>query len=255
MTRWSAAQVAQHVPGSIDTAGPRGRRKLISGQVVASELGRVRIFTALDGGALQRLAAVAFTRRLAANQILFVGGEPSEHLYVVRSGLLRVLTTSPHGEHLVLASVGAGEVIGELSVLDLQPRSADVVAAELSELIAVPADVARSVLTSDSEALLAAACELAAQVRRLTGTMNDLVFLDLPRRVAKLLLSRSRTRSDGKTVSELGASQTVVAAQLGVSRQSVNKALSGLVRHGWIEIDGRQVVLSDPTALRRYVEA
>ena len=85
--------------------------------------------------------------------------------------------------------------------------------------------------------------------------MSDLVFLDLPRRVAKLLLSRSTTRSDGKTVSELGASQTVVAAQLGVSRQSVNKALSGLVRHGWIEIDGRQVVLRDPTALRRYVES
>ncbi len=85
--------------------------------------------------------------------------------------------------------------------------------------------------------------------------MSDLVFLDLPRRVAKLLLSRSTTRSDGKTVSDLGASQTVVAAQLGVSRQSVNKALSGLARHAWIEIDGRRVVLRDPAALRRYVES
>ena len=240
---------------STDPTGARRRRQLIKGQVAASELAQVRILTALDHSALQRLAAVAFTRRLAANQILFVGGEPSEHLYVVRSGVLRVLTTSPHGEQLVLSTVGAGEVIGELSVLDLQPRSADVVAAELSELIAVPADVARSVLVSDTQALLAAACELAGQVRRLTGTMNDLVFLDLPRRVAKLLLSRSWTRSDGKTVSELGASQTVVAAQLGVSRQSVNKALSRLVRRGWIEIDGKSVELRDPTALRRYVES
>jgi CRP-like cAMP-binding protein len=174
---------------------------------------------------------------------------------VVRSGLLRVLTTSPHGEQLVLSTVGAGEVIGELSLLDRQPRSADVVAAELSELIAVPADVARGVLESDPRAVLAAARELAAQVRRLTGAMGDLVFLDLPRRVAKLLLSRSTMRSDGKTVSDLGASQSVVAAQLGVSRQSINKALAGLARHAWIEINGSTFVLRDPEALRRYVES
>src|SRR4051794_3851492 len=227
----------------------------MTGRVVPAELARVRIFAAVDPAALQRLATVSFIRRMAADQVLFVGGEPSDHLYVVRSGLLRVLTTSPHGEQLILSTVGAGEVIGELSLLDRQPRSADVVAAELSELIAVPAAAARSVLESDPRAVLAAACELAAQVRRLTGTMGDLVFLDLTRRVAKLLLSRSTTQSDGKTVSDLGASQSIVAAQLGVSRQSVNKALSGLARHAWIESDGRSVVLRDPAALQRYVES
>jgi len=225
------------------------------GQVAAFELARVRLFSALDDGALQRLAAGAFTRRLEANQILFVGGEPSEHLYVVRSGLLRVVTSSRRGEQLVLSTIGAGEGIGELSVLDRQPRSADVIAAESSELIAVPADVARTVLESDPQAVLAAARELAAQGRRLTGTMGDLVFLDLPRRVAKLLLSRSTTRSDGKTVSDLGASQSVFAAQLGASRQSVNKALSGLARHAWIELNGKSVILRDPAALQRYVES
>jgi CRP-like cAMP-binding protein len=227
----------------------------MSGRVTAAELARVRLFTALDDDALQRLTTVAFTRRFAADQIVFVGGEPSDHLYVVRSGLLRVLTTSSHGEQLVLATVGPGEVIGELSVLDRQPRSADVVAAELSELIVVPADVARSVLESDPRAVLAAACELAGQVRRLTGTMADLVFLDLRRRVAKLLLSHSRKRPDGKVVSDLGASQSVVAAQLGVSRQSVNKALSGLAQHNWIELDGRSVVLLNPAALQRFVDS
>lgn len=227
----------------------------MSGPVVADELARVRLFTALSDAALQRLAAAAFIRRVGPNQILFIGGEPSEHLYVVRSGLLRVVTTSRHGEQFVLSTVGPGEVIGELSVIDRQPRSADVVAAQLSELITVPADVARSVLESDPQAVLAAARELAVQVRRLTGTMGDLVFLDLPRRVAKLLLARSRTRPDGKTISDLGASQTVVAAELGVSRQSVNKALSGLARHAWIELNGRSVVLRDPAALRRYVES
>lgn len=227
----------------------------MGGQVTAAELARVPILGALPDEALERVAAVAFTRRFAADQILFVEGEPSDHLYVVRSGLLRVLTTSAHGGQLVLSTIGPGEVIGELSLLDRQPRSADVVAAELSELIVVPADVARGALESDSDAVLAAACELAGQVRRLTGAMGDMVFLDLGRRIAKLLLAHATRRPDGKVVSDLGASQSVVAAQLGVSRQSVNKALSGLARHAWIELDGRNVVLRDPAALRRYVES
>ena len=104
----------------------------MEGQIAASELARVHILSALDESALQRLAAAAYPRRLAANQILFIGGEPSEHLYVVRSGLLRVMTTSPHGEQFVLSTVSAGDVIGELSLLDRHPRSADVVAAESS---------------------------------------------------------------------------------------------------------------------------
>ena len=110
-------------------------------------------------------------------------------------------------------------------------------------------------LESDPRAALATACELAAQVRRLTGTIGDLLFLDLPRRLAKLLLPRSTTRADGSTVSDLGASQSTVAAQLGVSRQSVNKALSGFARRAWIEFDGKVVVVRDPAALQRYVES
>ncbi len=228
---------------------------VMSQQVVAADLTRVPMFAALDDDALIRLADAAFIRRIAPNQILFVTGEPSEHLYVVRSGRLRVLTRSTHGEQLVLSSAGPGEVIGELSVLDRRARSADVVAAELSELIVVPAATARDLLESDPRALLAAALELAAQVRRLTGAMGDLVFLDLPRRVAKLLLTRAKSRADGAVESDLGASQTVVAAELGVSRQSLNKALSGLARRGWIEVDGKRVDLRDPPALRRYVNS
>jgi CRP/FNR family transcriptional regulator, cyclic AMP receptor protein len=227
----------------------------MSGQVVAAELARVRLFAALGDHALQLLADAAFTRRIAPDQILFVSGEPSEHLYVVRSGRLRVLTTSPHGEQLVLSTAGPGEVIGELSILDRQPRSADVVAAELCEVIVVPAATARSVLESDPRAVLAAALELAGQVRRLTGAMGDLVFLDLHRRVAKLLVSQATRRPDGTTVSDLGANQGVVAAQLGVSRQSLNKALSSLARRGWIEVSGKHVVLRDPAALQRYVDS
>ncbi len=226
-----------------------------AGAVQAAELAGVPLFATLSSDALGQLARAAFVRRLGPGQVLFVTGEPSDHLYVVRSGRLRVMTTSPHGEQLVLSFAGPAEVIGELSALDRQPRSADVVAAEASVLIAVPTLAARAVLESDPGAVLAVALQLAAHVRRLTGAMSDLIFLDLPRRVAKLLLSREFLLPDGRTVSDLGGSQTMVAAQLGVSRQSLNKALSGLARRGWIEVEGQRVVLLDPRALQKFMQS
>lgn len=224
-------------------------------EVQAAELAGVPLFATLSADALAQLARVAFVRRLGPDQVLFVTGEPSDHMYVVRSGRLRVMTTSSHGEQLVLSVAGPAEVIGELSALDHQPRSADVVAAGPTELIAVPTAAARTVLENDPSAVMAVALQLAAHVRRLTGAMSDLIFLDLPRRVAKLLLSRETVLRDGRTVSDLGGNQAAVAAQLGVSRQSLNKALSGLARRGWIEVDGQRVVLLDPRALQKYMQS
>ena len=90
---------------------------------------------------------------------------------------------------------------------------------------------------------------IAATLRRLTEAASDLVFLDLPRRVAKVLLSQPR-RDDG--VIELKMSQEELAHQVGGSRQSVNLALRGFERRGWIEVHDRAVKLRQAEALARF---
>ena len=99
------------------------------------------------------------------------------------------------------------------------------------------------------------ALELAARVRGLTGTAADLVFLDLPRRLVKLLLAEASSRGDGVVESELITNQTGVAARLGVTRQSLNRSLSGLASRRWIEVEGTRVRLKDVAAMRRFVES
>lgn len=96
---------------------------------------------------------------------------------------------------------------------------------------------------------MAWAQDLALTVRRLTGSAADLVFLDLPRRLAKLLIGA------GDAEVELGLSQSELAARLGVARQSVNRALAGLTRRGWIEVDRSTVRLRDRAALTRFAES
>ena len=75
---------------------------------VLAELSQVRLFAGLGDTALAALASKAFVRRLARGQVLFTEGEPSSHLYVVRSGRLRVFVASPRGDELVLSMLGPG---------------------------------------------------------------------------------------------------------------------------------------------------
>jgi CRP/FNR family transcriptional regulator, cyclic AMP receptor protein len=222
---------------------------------LGAELAQVSLFAALDPAELAALAQHAFVRRLARGQILFTEGEPSEHLFLVRSGRLRVFVASPRGEELVLSVVGPGETLGELSVLDRQPRSATVDALEPAELIALAGNDARDLLDTNQQALHAVAVALAAGMRRLSGTAADLVFLDLPRRLAKLLLAEAETRPDGTQASQLAMSQTGVAARLGVTRQSLNRAMATLANRGWITLEGTTVRLDDAAALERFAES
>src|SRR5689334_5138265 len=149
------------------------------------------LFTGVPAAELEQLAAVAAQRKLVRGQILFMEGDPSNEFYVVVSGRLKVLLSSSRGDDLVLSVLTAGDSLGELSVLDEHPRSASVEALEPSVLLAVPADSIRAMLQRCPHAALEWAQSLAGTVRRLTGSTADLVFLDLPRRLAKLLVENA----------------------------------------------------------------
>ncbi|MFN2521729.1 MAG: Crp/Fnr family transcriptional regulator, partial [Mycobacteriales bacterium] len=153
----------------------------------AELLAQVPLFAPAEPELLCRLAASSFPRRLARGQVLFVEGEPCEHLYVVVSGRLSISVTSTRGDELVLSVLGPGDALGELGVVDGGTRSAGATAVDEVQLLAVPAAAVRQLMASSPPVALAAAEELAAMLRRVTGSAADLVFLDLPRRLAKLL--------------------------------------------------------------------
>ena len=222
---------------------------------MAAELASVELFSELDETVLARLAEHSHVRRLAKGQLLFTEGEPSGHLFVVRSGRLRVFVSSPEGEDLVLTEVAPGESLGEATVLSGDVRSASVDAVEPTELLAVPADEIRSALLENPEALLALAARLAATVRRVTGTAADLVFLDVPRRLAKLIVGEAATQRDGSLVCEFTTSQSGVAARVGATRQSLNRALGDFTKRGWISVDGKSVRLHNRDALTRFANS
>jgi CRP-like cAMP-binding protein len=204
----------------------------------------------LDETALARLAARSVMRRYRRGQVVFTEGDPSDTLLVVASGRLKILTTADDGRDHVLNIAGPGDTLGELNIVEAGPRSASVEALDVSEALVLDRAAVWELVRERpavAEQLIRA---LVAHVRRLTGANADLVFLDLPRRVAKLLLMRMR--ESGRPLIELGLTQTEIASLLGGSRQSVNQALREFERRNWILAEGQTITILQVERLRRF---
>jgi len=176
-------------------------------------------------------------------------GQLGDTVMVVVSGRVKVVIRSADGGELTLTVLQPGGVFGELAVVDGGPRSADAETLEECRLLLIPRELVQDICARVPAAAMALARSLAVTLRRLTEGASDLVFLDLPRRVAKVLLSQSR---DEDGIVRLRMSQQELAHQAAGTRQSVNAALRGFERRGWIEIRDRAVTVKQAAALSRF---
>ena len=209
-------------------------------------LSEVMLFDAATPREIEDLAGAAFIKRLGRGQVLFTAGEPADHLYVVLSGRLKIVVSSDRGESLVIGVLSAGDTVGEMSVVDGLPRSAGVESLEDTELLCLPTVAVRRLLESSAAVALSMAEDLVARLRSVTDSAADLVFLDLPRRLAKLLAS---------TPDGLSLPQSEVAAQLGAARPTLNRALSTFQRRGWVEVQRGGVEVLDVAALSHFADS
>jgi len=212
-------------------------------------LGETRLFCSAPPGDLRAVAAASRVRTFRRGQVVFSADDPGDTLIMVVTGRVKVVVRSADGSELTLTIIPAGGVLGELSVADGGSRSADAETLEESELLIVPRAVVQDICSRVPSVAQALTASLAATLRRLTEATSDLVFLDLPRRVAKVLLSQPR---DDDGVIRPGLSQEELARQAGGTRQSVNAALRGFERRGWITTNGRAVTVRQPATLTRF---
>ena len=209
------------------------------------------LFGSVPADELEAVAAASRLRVFRRGQVVCTAGQPGDTVIVVVSGRLKVVVRSAEGGELTLTVVQPGGVFGELAAVDGGPRSADAETLEESRLLLIPREVVQDMCARVPAVSLAVAKSLAATLRRLTEGTSDLVFLDLPRRVAKVLLSQP---PDEHGVIRLKMSQEQLAHQAAGTRQSVNAALRGFERRGWIETHDRAVTVKQAAALSRFAE-
>jgi CRP/FNR family transcriptional regulator, cyclic AMP receptor protein len=217
---------------------------------IASILGQTELFSSAPAREIEAIVTASRLRTLRRGQVVFTTGDPGDSLLVVLSGLVKVVVRSVDGAELTLVIVRTGGVLGELSVTDGGARSADAETLEECRLLFIPRGVILDICSRVPAVSLALARSLAATLRRLTEETSDLVFLDLPRRVAKVLLAQPR---DNDGIIRHRMNQEQLAHQVGGSRPSVNVALRGFQRRGWIEMQDRSIAVKKVAALERFV--
>jgi CRP-like cAMP-binding protein len=220
----------------------------------AELLGATQLFGGLDSEALRHLAARVSERSYKKGQLIFYQGDPGDALFVVVEGLVKVFVPSEEGDEMVLITLEAPEVFGEVALIDGGPRSASAEALEATTVLMLTRPVLLEVLAEHPSLTDRLLRTLGTSLRRLTEQAADLVFLDLHGRMAKLLVGMAEdrgTKEGPEVVLDLHMTQTDLAGMVGGSRQSVNQILRSFERRGYLELRGRQIRLKQPELLRR----
>lgn len=212
------------------------------------------LFAALDDADAEALLASMTRTKIARGQELFHEGEQGDTLYVITAGKIKLGHRSPDGRENLLSILGEGEMLGELSLFDPGPRTTTGTAVADTELVDLAHGAITEFLGTRPEVAMTMLSALAARLHRTNEALGDLVFTDVPGRVAKVLLDLSLrfgcTVEDGTLVAH-DLTQEELAQMIGASRETVNKALADFSSRGWIKLEARAVTLIDTERLQR----
>ena len=215
---------------------------------------RAPLFTALDDAAAASLRASMDTVKIAKGSILFKEGDDGEHLYVIVEGKIKLGTSSGDGRENLLSILGPGEMFGELSLFDPGPRTSSATAVTDAKVLSLSHGKVIPWLKQNPDVALQLLARLAQRLRRTNEAVGDLVFSDVPGRVAKALIDLGdrfgKTSAEGLLVNH-DLTQEELAQLVGASRETVNKALADFAGRGWLKLDGRSVLITDVDRLSK----
>jgi CRP-like cAMP-binding protein len=166
----------------------------------------------------------------------------------VLSGSVRISVTAPSGRETVLNVIHAGEIFGEIALLDGHPRTADAVAVTDCELMVIERRDFIPFVRDNPEVAVRLIEVLCARLRRTTQQIEDVTSLNLPARLARLLL-RLANEAGGASQVKISVSQKEIGQMIGISRESTNKQLRSWARAKWVRLERGGIVLLKPDAL------
>lgn len=218
-------------------------------------LRRCALFGHVDDEGLAALVRLMRRRRFRRNEVIFHQGDSGDLLQIVASGAVKIVLPSPEGEEAIIATLRPGDFFGELALLDGAPRSATATAIEPTETLNLPRSTFMELHSADPTLQHALLTALAAELRKLTGHVEELHFLDLAGRLAMRLARVARDRGtnvEGRVELDWPYTQSDLASMIGGTRQSVNKLLAGMVNDGLLSIEHDTLVINDIERLEAY---
>jgi CRP-like cAMP-binding protein len=215
------------------------------------------LFTAMRQEELDRILAMGSERSYRRGQMIFQKGDTASSMMAVLKGSVRISTGSADGKEVTLNTIRTGEVFGEIALLDGRPRSADATAAEDSDLLVIERRHFMPFLLANQDLIVRMVAVLCQRLRQTSDALSDIVMLDLPGRLARLLLrlaeEHGSTTPAGIRI-EFKLSQRDIGTRIASTRESVNKQLQVWRDAGWLSLDRGYITLCEPERLRGMCE-
>ena len=213
-------------------------------------LEKCALFSALNELGRRELVSHAWPRSVAAGEPICHLGDPGHNMMAIVVGTVRISLPTVRGREIILADLPAGELFGEIAMLDGKSRSANAKALTKCELLVLERRDVLPVLEKYPAACLRMMEILCARIRRSDERMSDIAFFDLPVRLAKTLLHYP---PQGHGPAKLSLSQRELAEMAGGTRENVNRCMRDWQKRGILKLQDRWTIILKPEVLREFL--
>ncbi len=218
------------------------------------DLENYELFNALSLSDRERLRPLFHLRSFSRNEVIFLKGDPGDGLFLICSGRVKICVVDRQGSELVFTFLVKGDLLGELAIIDGKPRSAAAIAVENTATLYLDRKEFLEFLGSSPQACIEILNVLCQRLRRLSGQMEEISFLNVAGRIARNLTATANLASPsaeypGSQVYSI--TQEELARVIGASREMVNKVLNSFVDLGLISITRKKLTLLNVQELNR----
>lgn len=215
------------------------------------------LFNSLENADLEDLVSSMRVQFLKQGQALFHKGDEGTALYIIKRGTIKIVLPSKIGDEIIVTIFTVNDFFGEMALLDGEPRSANAVAIEPTEVFVLNRNNFLSFLKSNINAIQSILSSLSKRLRLTDEFLEDTCFLSISARLAKKLfeLAESHGKKEENIVNiDLSLTQKELGDMIGATRESTNKELKILRNRGLISTDGNRIKIHDMVRLKRRIK-
>jgi CRP-like cAMP-binding protein len=220
----------------------------MTGKSGAELLHDVPLFAGLDDDDLARLSLLLTSKHYPKDSVVVSAADPGDALYVISQGEVKVSLWSDSGREIILSTLGDGDFFGEMSLVDGEPRSANVTCLVDSQILRLSRKDFLKILRQYPSLAINVMTEMCERLRRADESIGNLALLDVYGRVARYLIELAEEEGDdvpeGILIRKIPTQQHV-ASRIGTSRETVSRALSEFQRRGLVESRGKGLLVRD----------
>jgi CRP/FNR family cyclic AMP-dependent transcriptional regulator len=228
-------------------------RPVASGKLAV--LRKHQIFCDLDPEAFDQLCRYAKHTTLKRGEAIFSKGDPGNSMIAVISGTVKISVSSAEGRSAILNLIGPGEIFGEMSVLDGQPRSADCTANTACEIFVIDRREFLPFLRSQPELAMKFIELLCTRLRWTSDQVEQVILQNLPGRLASALIRLTEKHKSSPTGRTIAVTQQEISEMVGMTRESINKQLRAWAARKWVRLEHGAIVVLNAEPLQALVEA